>query len=80
MLRKYTDTNFIKWISGCSLLALFILRCFMIGFVDATSYSAIGNPAYQAGSYVAMCCFISMQCSVILGDIIAKIGIHNKKE
>ena len=70
LFKKYTDEIFIKWLSGCSLLALFMLRCFMIGYVDATSYSAIDNPAYQAGSYVALWCFISLQAAVFLYEII----------
>ena len=78
LFKKYTDEMFIKWLSGCSLLALFMLRCFMIGYVDATSYSAIDNPSYQAGSYVALWCFISLQAAVFLYEVI-KIKTSKKQ-
>ena len=78
LFKKYTDEMFIKWLSGCSLLALFMLRCFMIGYVDATSYSAIDNPSYQSGSYVALWCFISLQAAVFLYEVI-KIKTSKKQ-
>lgn len=79
LIKKYTNILFVQWISAASLLSLFLLRCFMIGYVDATSYSAISNPAYQAGSYVAMGCFIALQCTVSFYEIGKKVIIHKSK-
>lgn len=79
LIKKYSDILFVQWISAASLLALFLLRTFMIGYVDATSYSAISNPAYQAGSYVVMGCFISLQCAVFIYEITSKVLISKDR-
>ena len=76
MFKKYSALLFVQWIAGSSLLALYMLRCFMIGYVDATSFSAVDSPAYQAGSYVALGCFIAVQMAVLAGNIIKN---YNKK-
>lgn len=76
MFKKYSALLFVQWITGSSLLALYMLRCFMIGYVDATSFSAVDSPAYQAGSYVALGCFIAVQMAVLAGNIIKN---YNKK-
>lgn len=48
-----------SWVACGSLLCAFVLRCAMIGFVHISSFEAINNPAYQAGSYTALLAFIA---------------------
>ncbi len=80
LLRKYTERLFIRWIAGQSLLALFLLRSFMIGYVDATSYSAAENPSYLAASYVVMGCFVALQVSGIVSDFSEKRKVNSKEK
>lgn len=72
LLRKYTERRFVCWIAGQSLLALFLLRSFMIGYVDATSYSAAQTVSYLAASHAVLGCFIALQLSGLLSDLATK--------
>lgn len=60
----------VKWVASSSLLCAFLLRCAMIGFVNATMFSAIDNPAYQAASYGVMIGFIALQFALWIDEII----------
>lgn len=78
IFRKCDNANFTSWIAVISLLALFITRCIMIGFVDATTFAAVDNPAYQAGSYVALGCFVSVSLALLADDFINKIKLKKR--
>ena len=49
------------WIASASLFCVLFLRAAMIGFVDATTFSAIVTPSYQAGTFVALGMFQAFQ-------------------
>lgn len=49
-----------------SLLCLFLLRSAMIAFVHVSSFSAMGNPAYQAASYPVLLGFIVISVLYII--------------
>lgn len=48
------------WVADCSLACLFLLRVFMLGYVDATTFSTIYTPAYQAASYPLLLGFTAL--------------------
>ena len=68
--KAYSEHSYLYCISGLSLLLLFLLRSFMIGYVDATTFSAVDSPAYLAGSCVACIAFIALSLSVWVADLI----------
>lgn len=59
LVREKSNSSYMWFILLSGFLRLYLLRCFMIGYVDATTFSAVANPAYQAGSYVVLGMFIS---------------------
>ena len=67
--KAYSENTYLYRISGLSLLLLFLLRSFMIGYVDATTFSAVNSPAYLAGSCVVCIAFISLSLSVLASDL-----------
>lgn len=69
--KAYREHSYLYCISGLSLLLLFLLRSFMIGYVDATTFSAVDSPAYLAGSCVACIAFIALSLSVLTSDLTA---------
>ncbi|NLL92449.1 MAG: hypothetical protein GX222_08595 [Ruminococcaceae bacterium] len=55
---KGYQNDWMPWIASASLLCLYILRCFMLAYVQVSAFPAIGTPSYEAASYPALIAFI----------------------
>ncbi len=61
LLRKYNAEKIISWLSASSLLGVYVARMVMLAFVDATTFSTVLNPTYQAATYTVMVAFAAFQ-------------------
>lgn len=61
-----------RWIAESSLLCVFLLRIAMLAYVDATTFSTINNPAYQAASYPLLTAFLLLTAAGVCQDCRAR--------
>ncbi|MFV0412230.1 MAG: hypothetical protein ACK5L3_03030 [Oscillospiraceae bacterium] len=73
LVKKTLKKDFVvPWLAAGSLLAAFVLRCFMIAFVQVSSFSVIGVPSYEAAGYPVLLAFIALTALLTLQPLLAK--------
>jgi hypothetical protein len=55
---KGHQSDWMPCIASISLICLYILRCFMLAYVQVSAFPVIGTPSYEAASYPTLIAFI----------------------